>query len=288
MISTNPSDPKGIVWLASYPKSGNTWIRVFLYAVYNLMIGLPLAEVDLNRLSEFGENERAAVFFEPYLRKPATIAARAEIAAARLKVQADLFERNGGLVLIKTHNALIDDAGFPTINRDVSAGAVYVIRNPLDVAVSFAHFYGLSIDQAIERMGTENYATGSTTEEVYFITGSWTQHVRSWTERPNPAIHVVRYEDLLDRPFESFAGIADHVMMPHGDGVLHKAVDLTSFANLRKAEIAHGFPEKTQHVDLFFRSGRAGQWRDVLTDKQVQRLVDDHGAEMARFGYLPA
>jgi hypothetical protein len=286
LITVDPSRPKGIVWLASYPKSGNTWIRVFLYALYNLVLGSPLTEIDLNRMADFGANDRATVYYERYLHKPPTAADRAAIANARLKVQADIVAATPGIVLVKTHNALIEDAGMPTINRGVSAGAIYVLRNPLDVAISFAHFRSIPIDAAIDIMATDGFATEPNSDDVHFITGSWSQHVQSWTERPHPAVHVVRYEDMLERPAEAFGAIARHAMLPAGHGLLEKAIDLASFQRLQKAEDVQGFLEKPPNVDRFFRVGRAGQWREVLTSAQVQRIVDAHGPAMARFGYL--
>jgi Sulfotransferase domain len=288
MISVDPGNPRGIVWLASYPKSGNTWARVFLFALYNLLLGASMTEVDLNRMVEFGENDRATPYYQRYLKKPLLAASRAEIAELRLRVQADIATANRGVVLVKTHNALIDDAGFPTINRDVSAGAIYIVRNPLDVAISYARFFAVSPDQAIEHMAEAGFATQTNADDVYFVTGSWSEHVHSWTQRSHPALLIVRYEDMLEKPGPTFTAMAQHVMLMRDRALLDKAIDLSEFPRLQSSELAHGFPEKPEQATLFFREGRAGQWRDVLTDRQIQRVVDNHGAEMQRFGYLPA
>jgi hypothetical protein len=288
VIVIDPKNPRGIVWLASYPKSGNTWIRAFLFAMFGVLAGAPTDNIDLNRMVQFGENERDVAFFARHLKTPATSATRAEIAEARLKVQADIVAAHRGVVLAKTHNALIVDAGFPTINRGLSAGAVYVVRNPLDVAISYAHFFGLSLDDAIARLGESGYATQTNDEDVYFVTGSWREHVESWTRTGSPQVLVVRYEDLLDRPVETFGAIAGHVMMPQDPALLRHAIELVSFRRLQSDEIAHGFSERHPKAKLFFREGRAGQWREVLSERQIQRIVDAHGPVMQRFGYLPA
>jgi hypothetical protein len=209
------------------------------------------------------------------------------VAAARPKVQADIAVGSAGPVMIKTHNALIDYLGAPLVNRAVSAGAVYVVRNPLDVAISLAHFRGFSVDAAIDEMATAGAATETNDDDVYFVTGSWSENVASWTGQPTTAIFPVRYEDMLASPTETFTAIARHVRMPVVPDQIAHAIDLTRFDRMQSAEQAKGFLEKPPHVDRFFREGRAGQWQEVLSDAQVERVVAAHGQQMARFGYLP-
>ncbi len=275
------------MWLASYPKSGNTWVRAFLYTLLMSLAGTPANDLDLDAVAYFGESDRTVAYYRPHLPNPAAICDRAAVAAARPKVQADIAMGSPGPVMIKTHNALIDYLGAPLVNRAVSAGAVYVVRNPLDVAISLAHFRGASIDAAIDEMATAGAATETNDDDVYFVTGSWSENVASWTTPPTGAILPVRYEDMLASPVETFTAIAAHVRMPATANQIAHAIDLTRFDRMRHAEDARGFLEKPPHVERFFREGRAGQWQATLTDAQVERIVTAHGKEMGRFGYLP-
>jgi len=286
-IQVNPANPKGLVWLASYPKSGNTWVRAFLYGLYHAILGDLADDIDINKMDDLSVNDRDADHFRKYLSAPPESVDSLEIAEARPKVQADIAREANGTVLIKTHNALAYDRGFPLINLDVSAGAVYLVRNPLDVAISFAHFRNVPIDTVIADMATPGSGVGSNNTLVYYTADTWSTHVRSWTERPNPVVLVVRYEDLLAEPRDGFAAIARHVRMAPTPEQLDQAIELASFRRLRKAEAAGGFRERPEHAERFFREGRAGQWREVLTPSQVDRIVADHGEQMARFGYLP-
>lgn len=288
VIRVNQSNPKGIVWLASYPKSGNTWVRAFLYALYHAIRGDLPDEIDVNKMNDFTANDRNVELFRKYLSGPPETADPGEIAAARPRVQSDIVGAANGTVLLKTHNALGSDHGYPMINLDVSAGAVYVVRDPLDVAISFSHFRNEAIDTIIADMATPGFGIRTNRETVSYTMDTWSNHVLSWTERPNPVVHVVRYEDLLAQPVAAFGAIARHVLMDPTPEQLGQAIDLASFDRLQKAEASTGFQEKPATAGQFFRAGRAGQWREILSADQVRRIVADHRDQMRRFGYLPA
>ena len=286
-IRIDPRNPRGLVWLASYPKSGNTWVRAFLHALYRLMQGEPVAEVDINQMDNLSANERSADRYRKYLSGPADTVDPREIAAARPQVHEDLVRTAKGTVLAKTHNALISDRGFPLVNRAVSAGAVYIVRNPLDVAISFARYRNEPIDRIIADMATPRFGVTSDAERVYYVTDTWSAHVRSWTATPNSMVHIVRYEDLLAEPSGTFLALARHVLMDPTPAQLAQATSLAAFDRLQKSEAAAGFRERPPEAERFFRAGRSGEWRETLSAGQISRIVADHGEQMQRFGYLP-
>lgn len=288
MIAVDPNDPKGIVWIASYPKSGNTWVRVFLHHLLRMTAGRPIEDHDIDELSRTSRSAAGRVdLFERYLDGPAAQAGPREIAEARPKVQKAIMDEANGLAFAKTHSFLGRLFDFPLINRDVSAGGVYVVRNPLDIAVSLAHHLDTSLDGAIHSMGAELNASIATEFSVPEIWGSWTVNVRSWTTDSPPVIKVVRYEDLLADPRGQFTEIVDHMRLDVTPEHIDEAIALSSFDRLRAAEDKAGFSERPDHADRFFREGRAGQWREMLSREQVDRIVADHGEQMGRFGYLP-
>ena len=223
MIIVNKHKPRGIVWIASYPRSGNTWTRAFINALVNVMRDPDFAALDVNRIEEFSASESAAAQYEPILGKPAFHATVAEIAQARPKVQAGIAAVDR-LVFVKTHNAHLVDHGVPMINMAVSAGGIYVVRNPLDVAISFAHFRGVPIDQVIADMATRGFGAATDRHTVHTITSSWSEHVMSWTARPHPAMLVVKYEDMYEKPEQTFAAIARHLMLEPTAGQLDRAI----------------------------------------------------------------
>jgi hypothetical protein len=287
MIVVDPENPRGIVWLPSYPKSGNTWVRAFIYALLRVQAGDPPAAIDINEMNRFQRSELDPSIYARHLPGPIMSVDRALVAAARPRVHEDIAREARGLVLIKTHNARGTDHGHPLVNTRVSTGAIYVIRNPLDVAISFAKFQGVSIDRAITDMATSSFGTNLSPTTLHTIFGTWSEHVESWTGREDPAVHVTRYEDMLERPRETFAALTRHLRMAPTVEEIDAAIDLSSFDRLRAAEQRGGFRERPDTAQLFFRAGRAGQWRDQLTRAQVDRIVRRHGTQMARFGYLP-
>jgi hypothetical protein len=212
---------------------------------------------------------------------------RDQIAAARHEVQRRTAEQFEGLIFTKAHQALLVDRGFTTINFEVTAGAIYIVRNPLDVAISYAHHLGRSLDEAIAVMGRANAEIPVTETQVHEVVGSWSQHVLSWTHKPHQAIYVMRYEDMLATPELTFGGLARHLLLSPTPGQLADAIDRSSFTRLRAQEESEGFQERPIQTGRFFREGRAGQWRDILTKEQVSKIVEDHGPQMARFDYLP-
>ena len=274
----------GVVWLASYPRSGNTWMRVFLHNLFNVIEGKP--SQDINALVERSVWDIGEAWYRPLLNKAPNQASEAEVAAVRPKAQERIAASADGLIFVKTHAAMARHLGTPTINFAVTAGAVYIVRDPRGTAVSFAAHMGRSIDQAIEAMGMEGYKAPNGPTAVYELYGSWSQNVRSWTASGHKAIHVVRYEDLLADPQTSFAKIVSHLAISATEGQISEAIELSSFKRLQQAEKATSFREKPKESSQFFRSGQAGRGCDELSRAQNARLLRDHGTVMKQFGYL--
>ena len=287
MINSNPNDPRGIVWLASYPKSGNTWLRTFLYHLVRIQNGLPREEDELNKLDRAsGYEAKLFGLFEQYLGKPLEQASRVEAMGVRPQVQMTVAERMPNVAMLKTHNLMGELGGMPTVSPRASIGAIYIVRDPRDVASSLAKHIGRSVDEAIEVMATSAFATDNQAETAFEIWGSWSEHVASWTTEKSPTILVVRYEDMLAKPTETFGAIAEHLRQELTPEQLTEAIELSSFDKLKRQEEEGAFRERSVHADRFFVSGKAGGWRDWLTEAQALRILQTHRYEMGHFGYL--
>ncbi|WP_299623434.1 sulfotransferase domain-containing protein [Pelagibius sp.] len=272
----------GILWLASYPKSGNTWMRVFLA---NLILAgdEPLA---LPRINEVCPSEPNEIWFKPFSKKPVHELSRERLAALRTKAQDRAVSLNKHVIPMKTHSYLGEDFGHPIISMAATKAAIYIIRDPRDVVISAADHYGISIDETIRLMNDpEARGRGIPGQIVYERIGSWSVHVDSWTKWRHPGILVARYEDLLADPLDQFTRVAKHVGIPASPEQIERAVTFASFKALQKQEAESGFAERSEHSQRFFRSGRSGGWRDKLTAQQVRQIELDHGVQMNRFGY---
>jgi hypothetical protein len=165
-----------------------------------------------------------------------------------------------------------------------------VLRHPFDVAVSFAHHSHASIDTIIDWMADASFALGKTRGRLHLQLRqkllSWSGHVVSWVDAPGLRVHVVRYEDMQQRPLDTFLGIVRFVGWPDDPERVCRALACCSFARLQQQEQAHGFRERPPRASAFFRTGQVGSWRAVLTEAQMARIAGDHAAVMRRFGYL--
>lgn len=271
-----------IIWLASYPKSGNTWIRAFLH---NLLRN-PDKPADINTLNAFCLGEDKAEYYNHFDPRPLTTLTDKEIAELRPKAHQLLTQAFPDSVFVKTHNYMGEWEDVPLVTMEETAGAIYIIRNPLDVAISFAHHFGLTIDETIEQMADLSMGTPTTDTSVRQVYSSWSNNVISWTQHDLPSLHVIRYEDMSSRPFEAFGDVATFLGLKPPRNRLQRAIAKSSFKVLRNQEDKHGFIERSQHT-RFFREGKAGQWKTVLTSEQVASIVSTHREQMERFKYVP-
>jgi hypothetical protein len=273
-----------IVWLASYPKSGNTWLRAFLAN----LVANRAEPVALNDLPRYAEDEANPDLFGALAGRPSSELGVDEIAALRPQVHAAIAQRARGMCFVKTHNMAGSFDGHPLHNWDVTAGAICVVRNPLDVAVSMTHHFGIDLDEAIERLGDENVATLNDAQFVTQILGSWSLHVKSWADIDNERFLVLRYEDLIGKPAKLFVKVAKLVGLGQDRARIERAIRHAGFQSLASMEKKHGFIEASDKGARFFRKGRINEWREALSREQVQRVVAAHREQMQRFGYVPA
>ncbi len=275
-----------IIWLASYPKSGNTWLRAFLTnylregeepANFNELIGKLIA-ADRN-------------LFDDYIGLESSDMTRDEITRHRPLFYELLAADCKKPFFIKVHDAYtVDRDGQALFPKQATTGVIYIIRNPLDVAVSYAHHENKSMDHIVNRMNSDDYAMLEKPNTLYAEfpqeLQSWSSHVRSWVDEPNQNVHVVRYEDMLQQPTAIFTEVVGFSGLTLDTTCIQKAIDFSCFKCLQNQEAIQGFAEKQPTAQSFFRQGAAGSWRERLTRSQVRQLVNAHRPVMDRFGYL--
>jgi hypothetical protein len=271
-----------LLWLASYPKSGNTWLRALLHNY----LRQPAEPWDINQLKDFTAGDSSAELYRHYDPRPASQYTIADVQRMRPLVHRDLTQAFPGAVFVKTHNMVGYVEGVPLVTPELTAGVIYIMRDPRDVAISYSHHLGLGLDETIAFMANPEAAVGGTDAKVYEKHSSWSNHVVSWTPSPDPHLLVLRYEDLLADPVGRFGRVVRFLGGPPAPERLAQAVRFSDFDVLSGQERDRGFTERPASAERFFRSGRAGQWREILTADQVARIERDHGTVMARFGYL--
>ena len=273
----------GILWMASYPKSGNTWLRAFI-ANY---LKNPSEPMPIDELPRFILGDGLKQPFEKVAGGSVDDMSLEEIQALRPKVHEMFAWSSSDTVFVKTHNAISVLDGIPTITPEATAGAIYVIRNPLDVAVSYAHHYGISYDHAINAMASDESVVQPHGNQVHQYLGSWSAHVQSWAKAQGLKCHLIRYEDMTFKPDKTWRALIKFLDLPLETPRLKKAIKYSSFKVLADQEKEDGFVEAVP-IDnrVFFRNGKTGAWRKELTADEAQRVINAHREVMTEYGYL--
>lgn len=269
----------GHYWIASYPKSGNTWVRVILHT----LIGGG-RRPDLSTLGRRSPNSAALSWIEDILDIPIEDLTSSEQTRLRVEAYRTLATQRTPTQWLKVHDRH-DPSLFPEVTV---AGTIYIVRDPRDVAPSWADHLNLSLDATITRMNDPEFTVSSTEldyrPQAPQHLGSWSGNVRSWlTGGARPLL--LRYEDMLAEPLEAVSRLAAFVGIDATPEIVAATVAACDFVRLQEAEFADGFSERHAHQARFFRQGCAGAWRGSLTQGQADRLWQSHGETMVLLGY---
>jgi aryl sulfotransferase len=285
---THPSDPtqgRGLIWLASYPKSGNTWFRAMIGAYDDAE-----SAVNINKLPK--GHAAGLKFLEPHLGFDGSLMSEDEAREARPIVYLHVAgtDRDGP---IKVHDANlpVSDGGllFPSA---ATAAVVHIVRHPFDVAVSVAYHFGWAPDfgRSVTTMCDSAYKIGASAQNQFAqVLSDWGTHTLSWMDMPDVRRITLRYEDMLENAADALTR-ALRVMYPAVEPdhpKVLKAVEATGFERLKEQETKTSFKERPKKMESFFRSGKSGGWREHLTAEDCAMLVECLGPVMERLGYLP-
>jgi hypothetical protein len=182
--------------------------------------------------------------------------------------------------IIKTHTANIVMGGVTMVPRPLTRKAVYLVRDPRDVAASFAKHTGSDIDDTITSMNNMNNIMKSETTAVGIWLTTWSNHVETW-ERD--FVTRIKYEDLKEDPEREFIKILDTFGIKLNKPRLKKAIRLCNIDRMKKQEDKEGFIE-LGNQDKFFGQGKG--WKNELTDLQAKRIEENHLKVMNELGYL--
>ncbi|HYP04706.1 MAG TPA: sulfotransferase domain-containing protein [Bryobacteraceae bacterium] len=179
--------------------------------------------------------------------------------------------------------------GQPLFAGRTARGAIYIVRDPRDVAVSLAHFSGVDIDRAIDSLNSTDSCLGQHTRrqgtQLRQQLLGWTGHVQSWLDQTDIPVHLIRFEDLKSDTTGEFRRALDFLgEQASGDQVI-AAVEHSDIRELRAQEQRSGFRERWLPSVTFFRRGEAGSWRDELSPEQSMRIVEANAPMMQRLGY---
>ena len=279
---------KKIVWLASYPKSGNTWFRIFLS---HLIMDHDLHFVNVNN-QLYTPISSAREILERYSGFESSLLTHDETDILRRDVYLREAEEYGGKFLFKKcHDAYVKASdGQWMFPAEATKCCIYLIRNPFDVAVSLFFHNNTGINDAVAALNNDNYAFCAGRQALFNQLrqrmGTWSEHVASWENAPDMDVHIMRYEDMEADPVETFFKTVEFIGMKRSKEAVEKALELSSMNKLKKYEQEYGFREKPANAENFFRKGKAGDWKNHLTEDHIKSIIGKNEDVMRKFGYL--
>lgn len=275
----------GIFWLASYPKSGNTWMRIFL--TNYLQNGEQPA--DINRL-DGGPIASAREIFDDLVGVEASDLTLAEQELLRPRVYQEFAQSLEKDEFLKVHDAYTYNAdNLPLFPPEASRGVIYILRNPLAVAPSLANHINKTVDEAI---ATLNNQAGKKPGQLAGLGNQlpqrwlgWGEHVRSWAEARDQRLLLVRYEDMKKRSYDVFRAVIRFTGLEEDEARIRKAIEFSSFEQVKKQEVEKGFRERIRPTS-FFRKGETSAWKSELAPEQIERILAAQAGAMRQYGYL--
>jgi hypothetical protein len=271
-----------INWIASYPKSGNTWVRAIVDRIVH-----PERPLDINALG--ATTPSFSGLTQKFVERndiKLSGSAPGEVRRWWPAIQREICETADHEIFLKTHNvaAKFDSGPFP--DPGSTASAIYIVRDPRDVALSYAYHYKITPGLAVVALCTSS-AFNIKQEQLGLteLLMSWGEHVFGWTSLKSCPLLVLRYEDLLTDPTAGVRRIATFLNKPLSSDQVASIVAATSFQELQGQEKARGFNESVRR-DGFFRVGTAGQWREIKDQGVFAPLIDKNARMMRKNGYL--
>ena len=263
-----------IIWLASYPKSGNTWVRSFLSAYYFTNDG----QFDFGLLEKFNQFP-SKDFVNKNLKNPN------EIVRYWHPVQEDIL-KNNKIRFLKTHNALIELGDIKFTTPKYTLGVIYILRDPRNMITSLKNHTDISYDDALNFITNNEtilYDTKVNDFDATHYISSWRMHYKSWLLNKVFQKFVIKYEDLENNTEEVFNKLVIFVNSLIGNNEkvdknkFQNAIKTTSFENLQSKEIKGEFLEnaislKTNKKVKFFNLGSKNKWEKILPEKYKLKL----------------
>ena len=282
------------IWLASYPKSGNTLVRSLLASYFFSKDGSFNFEI-ISNIKQFPNSE----LFE---NMGVNIKNEKDVIKNYIRVQESINKKNS-VQFLKTHSYLfnIDNNQFTDLKNTL--GAIYIVRDPRNVVTSYAHHNAISVSKAAFQLTNSihwggNLSSKKTSDRTKVYLGSWNSNFNSWKSLKTPGKYLlIKYEDLINNKKETFIKILEFihklkkVRLVVDNTKLDNAIASTNFKKMQNLEKEKGFIEskidnKTGKNIPFFNLGENNKWENSLNSEIVKKIENAFGKEMKELGYL--
>ena len=279
-----------IIWIASYPKSGNTWLRALMSSYYYTNDGNFKFDL-LENIDSFPSEK----YFKNY---PDKFLNPEDTSKYWIAEQTKINKKNK-MTFLKTHMAICKVSDNSFTNEQNSLAGIYIIRDPRNVITSLSNHYQLSLDKAYEFMKNEKQAIYVKKNDRYLgfqLLWSWSTNIKSWIENKRFPVLVIKYEDLMDQTFVTFKKVIDFINNITQNKVsfnkerAKNSIKNTSFRNLQKLEKEHGFAEALKEKGSekkikFFNLGQENNYKKLLPADLINEMNKYYKKELIQFNY---
>ena len=283
-----------IIWLASYPKSGNTLVRALLVSYFFSKDGKFNFEI-IKNIKQFPNSD----LFEKI---GIDIKNEKEVIKNYIKVQESINQKNS-IQFLKTHSYLFNIENNPFTDLNNTLGAIYIIRDPRNVVSSYAHHNSVSIDEAANKLTNSIHMGGNlkskrVSDRTKVYLGSWSSNFHSWKSFKSTGKYLlIKYEDLINNKKETFLKILEFIHRLQkinftvDTSKLNNVIESTNFDKMKNLEKEEGFIEskidiKTGKKIPFFNAGPKNNWKKNLDSKIADKIEKAFKTEMEELKYL--
>ena len=283
-----------IIWLASYPKSGNTLVRALLSSYFFSKEGI----FNFKLIKYIKQFPNAGLFENLGI----DIGSDKEVVKNYIKVQESINQKNS-IQFLKTHSYLFNIDNNPFTDLNNTLGAIYIVRDPRNVVTSNAHHYNISIEESLLRMTSSVHYGGDIkskheADRAKVYLGSWSSNFNSWKSfEPVGKYLLIKYEELISNREETLLKILKYIhklkkinFVPDNKK-LKNVLESTTFEKMKSEEEKEGFSEsrtnlKTNEKIPFFNLGPKNKWQNILEPKIIKKIENSFNVEMKELGYL--
>ena len=276
-----------IIWIASYPKSGNTWVRSLLSAYLYSNDGIFNFDL-LKKINQFPSKQ----YFKNFLKDFKDIK---KVSNYWIAAQDRINLFNDRPIFLKTHSALCTLENNSFTNKNNTKAVIYVVRDPRNLITSLSHHYSMNMEKAYFFIINKQQMTmlsewGKDDFGIASVLGNWSTHYKSWKNIKFAPTLVVKYEDLLNNTNNTFKSILNFLSrlmdIKIDEKKIINTVNSCSFEKLVEKEKNEGFDEAGSSKKKFFYLGKKNNWQNLLNPEMEQKTREAFQKEMKELGYI--